>query len=562
MNSYGSIDGDPVIGSRKLLTGLLREEMGFTGLTVSDYTSVTELQTKHKVAASRAEAGLRALRAGMDCELPGKGCYDAMAELFRQGKGDLSVLDAAVLRHLTLKFELGLFEQPFPEETAIAAAFDTEHGHKLALQEAREALVLLKNNGILPLNLQGKKIALVGYHGASTVSLFGGYTMASMVESFLGAMSTMDGVDVTQVWNAQSDPMVFHGTRVRREHSALEEHIRKYAPHTKNLLEQLQAVGVDVHYAYGYDYAGDDESGHDEALALCAEADVILVTLGGKYGWSNTCTTGEGIDSTYVTLPPCQERFLRKLAVLGKPSIGLHFDGRPISSDAADETLDAILECWNPGEGGSEAIVEVLTGAVNPSGRLPVSVAYSEGQIPLNYRHPNGGSYHVTADGEYGESSRHYIDRPLTPRYCFGHGLSYTDFSYGELMLSASEVTPEEKLTVSAAITNTGTRTGVEVVQLYAADPVASMVRPALELLGFCRVMLQPGETKTVQFQVQPSQLAFLDEDNRWKIEAGEIQLKLGHSSRDLRSEISFRIRTDAWIDGKTRAFWAESRVN
>ncbi len=564
MNSYGSIDGDPVIGSKKLLTGLLREEMGFEGLTVSDYTSVTELQTKHKVAATPAEAGLRALKAGMDCELPGKACYDAMAELFRQGRGDMAALDAAVLRHLTLKFELGLFENPFPDETAIAAAFDEVRGHALALQEAREALVLLKNDGVLPLDLRGKRVALVGYHGASTVALFGGYTMVSMSESFLGAMSTMDGtggVDVTQVWNAQRDSSVFHGTRVKRENPNLEAHIKGYAPRTKNLFEQLKAAGADVRYAYGYDYAGDDESRHDEALALCADSDVVIVTLGGKYGWSNTCTTGEGIDSTCVTLPPCQERFLRKLAALGKPAVGLHFDGRPISSDAADEVLNAIVECWNPGEGGSEAIVEVLTGAVDPSGRLPVSVVYTEGQIPLSYRHPNGGSYHVTSDQENGESQRSYIDRPLTPRYCFGHGLSYTDFAYGELTLNTAEVAPDGEIVTAVPVTNTGDRAGIEVVQLYASDPVASMVRPALELVGFCRVMLQPGETKTVEFRLQPSQMAFLDEDERWKIEAGELRLHTARSSRDLRSSAGVTITADRWIDGKTRAFWAECRT-
>lgn len=564
MNSYGSIDGDPVIGSKKLLTGLLREEMGFDGVTVSDYTSITELHTKHMAAPDLAQAGLRALKAGMDCELPGKACYDAMTPLFKEGKGDMAALNAAVLRHLTLKFELGLFENPYPDEAAIETAFDAKKSHDLALQQARESLVLLQNDGVLPLDFAGKKIALVGYHGASTVALFGGYTMVSMSESFLGAMSTMDGTgnaDITQVWNAQKNNEFFNGTTVKRENPNLELHIKNYATRTNNILEQLQAAGADVSYAYGYDYAGDDESRHDEALSLCADADVVIVTLGGKYGWSNTCTTGEGVDSSYVTLPPCQESFLRKLATLNKPSIGLHFDGRPISSDAADETLSAILECWNPGEGGSEAIVEVLSGAVDPSGRLPVSVVYSEGQIPLTYRHPNGGSYHVTADAEDGSSKRKYIDRPLTPRYFFGHGLSYTSFEYGDLTLNSAEVTPDGAIVASVAVSNTGDRAGIEVVQLYARDPYATMVRPALELVGFCRVALQPGESKTVQFTLQPSQLAFIDEDDRWKIESGEIRLQVGRSCNDIRSTTAFHITTDQWIDGKTRAFWAEPKI-
>ncbi len=233
----------------------------------------------------------------------------------------------------------------------------------------------------------------------------------------------------------------------------------------------------------------------------------------------------------------------------------MHFDGRPISSDTADELLDAIVEAWTPAVFGAEAVANVLTGKYNPSGKLPLSVARSAGQIPIYYNHPNGSAWHQGASIGFQD----YVDMPHTPRYFFGHGLSYTTFLYEDLVLEKKEVNPAEDLKISVTIQNTGAVFGTEVVQLYLRDEKASMTRPVKELQGFARVGLAPGEKKKVVFTVSPSQTAFLDEDMRWKIEKGEIRVLIGASSEDIRLEDAFLIIGDLWIEGRERRFYAET---
>ena len=235
----------------------------------------------------------------------------------------------------------------------------------------------------------------------------------------------------------------------------------------------------------------------------------------------------------------------------------MHLDGRPISSDAADECLNAVLEAWSPAECGAEAIADVLTGAYNPGGRLPVTVPYHAGQIPLYYNHPNNSAWHQ--GGSIGFAD--YVDLPHRPRYSFGFGLSYTRFHYGSLALSGMEILPDEPLTVTVEIQNTGELDGDEVVQLYISDRFASRTRPVQELAGFCRVFLNAGKKKTVQFTLHPSQLAFLDKDMRWKIEKGDFDVRIGASSEDIRLEGVFRVTEDAWIDGKARSMFAQTEV-
>ena len=292
----------------------------------------------------------------------------------------------------------------------------------------------------------------------------------------------------------------------------------------------------------------------DEALAACKEADVVLLTLGGKCGTGARCSMGENVNSTSIGLPPAQEQFLRRAAALHKPLIGVHFDGRPISSDAADECLNAILECWNPSQFGSEAAVALLAGDISPSGKLPVTVARNSGQLPLYYSQPFGSGYRPN---EFYKDSV-YIDSSTRPRYYFGHGLSYTSFEYSDLSLDKTALSAEDTLTLSFTLKNTGEREGTEVVQLYLCDPVATVARPAKQLLGFARVPLQAGEERRVTFSVPATLFAFLDEEMKWKVEKGELQLLIGSSSEDIRLTASLSVKEDAYIDPASRAFFAE----
>ena len=238
-------------------------------------------------------------------------------------------------------------------------------------------------------------------------------------------------------------------------------------------------------------------------------------------------------------------------------SIRWHFNGRPVSSDVADRVCDALLEAWNPAEKGAEAIVDALLGTYNPSGRLPVSVAWTAGQIPVYYNHPYGSAWHQ------GESIGfpNYVDCPHTPRYPFGHGLSYTEFAYENLRLSAEEVPADGKLAVAVDIANTGARDGEEIVQLYVRDRFASVTRPNLELAGFARVRLRAGERKAVRFTLDMSQLAFLDRAMAWRVEAGDVDVLVGRSSADLRCEGSFRIAGTRTLEGRDREFWAQEEI-
>ncbi len=380
-----------------------------------------------------------------------------------------------------------------------------------------------------------------------------------MAESTLAAANSIAGVSGKDGVSAEQIRTV-PGTRVQSDEGPeFDEILCRQKPDCISLLDQLKKArtGTEILYAYGYPVAGPDESGFTEALKIASEADIVILTLGGKHGTCSMSTMGEGVDAANINLPPCQECFIREAAKLGKPLIGVHLDGRPISSDAADECLNAILEAWNPAECGAEAIVDVLTGVYNPGGRLPVTVPYHAGQIPLYYNHPNNSAWHQ--GGSIGFAD--YVDLPHRPRYSFGFGLSYTRFHYGNLALSAAEISPYEPLIVTAEIQNTGELAGDEVVQLYISDRFSSRTRPVQELAGFCRVFLDTGEKKTVRFTLAPSQLAFLDKDMCWKIEKGDFDVRIGASSEDIRLESVFHITDDAWIDGKKRSMIAETEV-
>jgi len=556
MPCYNSVAGEPASASMRLLTTLLREQMGFDGLLVSDYGAVGNLHTVQRVAESLPHAGLAAMRAGMDVELHlPQGFGPELREWFSDGRAEVEVLDGAVHRVLTAKFRMGLFESPFalggPERETVFHGSDDD---RVTLQSARESLVLLRNDKALPLAPTMGTLAVIGCHAATARFFFGGYTHYSMAEGKLAVNSSMAGLtgsDTKQIVNTVP------GTSIEASDThRFEDLLQRQQSGIRSLLAELRVrlPSTEVTWARGYPIAGNDDSGHDEALALAARADVVLVTLGGKYGTASIASTGEGIDATNIGLPPCQEDLLVKLAALGKPLVGVHLDGRPISSDVADVHLTALLEAWSPAERGAEAIVDVLLGAYNPSGRLPVSVARNAGQVPVYYNHPHGSAWHQGESIGFAD----YVDAPHTPRYPFGHGLSYTSFAYSELTLSRGDVDAEDTIEITLTVTNTGEQPGTDVVQLYFADRYASMSRPVLELAGFRRVHLDPGESRLVAFRLDVSQFAFLDAQMQWRVETGEVDLHVGTSSEDLRLTATVRIRHDALIDGARRGFFAE----
>lgn len=570
MPCYNSIDGEPASVSGHLLTEILREQMGFDGLCISDYGGISNAHEVQHIGETMAETGLLAMEAGMDMEMPKAiGYSDGLKEKFRSGEADIDILDRTVLRVLEAKFRMGLFEHPFAlEGESLHQVFAGEEGKQLSLKSARESMILLKNNGALPLSDKIRKLAVIGPHADCARKFFGGYTHLCMMESVYAMASSIAGVEDSpesgQISSAilpDGEPVKYvPGTHVQSDEAGFfDDILHRQKPECISLLEELETrmPETEILYAYGYPVAGADDSGFEEALRAVSEADAVILTLGGKHGTCSMATMGEGVDASDINLPECQDAFIRAAAVYGKPLIGVHFDGRPISSDTADQYLDAILEAWSPAETGAQAVTDILLGIYNPGGKLPVSVAYNAGQIPIYYNHPNGSAWHQQESIGF----VNYVDLPHTPRYCFGHGLSYTRFSYTDMEISKSELGAEEQLYISCTVENIGNCEGDEVVQLYLRDRFSSMTRPVKELAGFKRIHLKPEEKMQVIFTVKADQMAFLDRQMRWKVEKGDIDVEIGSSSEDIRLTGEYRITEDQWINGPERSFYAEVRT-
>jgi beta-glucosidase len=570
MNAYGSINHEAVVSSGRLLTGLLRDEMGFTGMTVSDYVAIERLVEPFRMAGNYDEAGVLAMTAGIDVEYPSPLCFaDGLRRAIDSGSMSVEQLDTAVRRVLEVKFKLGLFENPYPDRKRVLDAFQNERSEALSGELGRESIILLKNEGqTLPLSKQDlRKVAVIGPHAHSVRSLFGCYTYPAMLE-----MITPDTADGTTENKPSSGIGALSAAgaivlgRVEEENPLLDGILRKEFPDSLTLYEAVSKLlpQAEVVTAGGCTFTGTDRSGFAEAVELARAADAVILAIGGKNGWGVRATIGEGIDAMHIGLPGMQEELAAAVAAAaaGKPTVVVHIDGRPLSSEAVAETFPAILEAWQPGMFGGEAIASALFGDYNPGGKLPVTAARSAGQLPVYYGLLRGNGYEGVGQTAMIVNPNGYIDGSAAPLYPFGHGLSYTAFEYSELKLSSERVEGDGELTVSVNIKNAGGRSGDEVVQLYISDKQASLVRPVKELVGFKRIALQPGEQRTAQFTLQLSQLAFLDRDMRWKVEAGEMGVQAGSSSADLRLSGSFTIASDAFVDGRTRAFYALSSVS
>ncbi len=563
MCSYCSMNGEPVVASKTLLTDILRDDMGFEGIVVSDYVAVDRLVDPFCVTDSFEEAGKLAIKAGLDVEYPRpKGFTYAMKEAVAAGELPMEVIDRAVKRVLKLKFELGLFENPYPNIEALKKTLHCKETETLNEELASKSFILLKNeHKLLPLSRNIKKIAVLGPHGDNVRSYFGTFSYPAALDMSLAREE--DGQAFEEPGLIIYDIEQSYVGQIREVSPRIGKRIRREFPAVRSLYHALLEYLPDsqVVYAQGINCAGSDVAGMEEALRAAADADVVILTLGGKNGWGITSTVGEGVDSTDIDLPGRQEEFARRVYELHKKTVVLHFDGRPLSNAYVASHFDAILEVWQPGVMGGQALCKTLFGESNPGGRLPVTAARNAGQLPVYYGLPRGSGYVAAGHTGMIRNKNGYINDTAYPLYYFGHGLSYTTFHYSDARIDRTKVTAKDVMNISVAVENTGDVAGDEVVQLYFTDQTASMVRPTMELAGFKRIFLNPGEKKEVTFQMQVSQMAFLDRDNHWVVEKGAVTFSLGASCVDIRETLQAEVTESALVDERTRGFYAQTKV-
>ncbi len=514
MNSYSSIDGEPVAASRAVLTDLLRGELGFDGTVVADYFAVMQLHQAHFTAADPKASAVQALKAGLDIELPSLDCYQHLPEAIAVGEIDEAFVDESCARVLAQKIELGLFENPYVDADAAITTFDTPDQRTLARRAATESVILLKNDGILPL-ASPTSVAVIGPHADDQRLLQGDYHYPAHLEIVYlrtGLNEAMEALGVDS--NADQLPEAGGAFQPGPYYT---DHITPLA----GLRDALPDAAIT--HAQGCADTGDDRSGFDEAVAAATASDVAVVFVGSRSGLVPDATVGEARDATSLDLPGVQSELIAAVAATGTPTVVVVISGRVHT--LGDEVKDTNAAIWSilPGEEGGTAIADVLTGAVNPAGRLPVTMPKNVGQIPL---HPDS-----RRRGDRAEFYANYVDSDVQARFWFGHGLSYTTFDYSDLRIEAGSTT--SPTTIAVDVTNSGDRDGDEVVQLYVTDDVASMARPIRELIGFRRASIGAGETKTVTFAVDASRLAFYAADMRLVTEPGSFTAHVGRSSMD-----------------------------
>lgn len=495
MSSYNDWNGVPVTASHYFLTELLRDEFGFEGYVVSDSGAVEQVYSKHKVAESYKEAVRQVIEAGLNVRTnftPPQDFILPLRELVREGKVSMETLNRRVADVLRVKFELGLFDQPYVENPQKAdEILAPENTKDFVLRMARQSLVLLKNgNDVLPLDIENlENILVAGPMAAET-----GYAISRYGPTNLEVTSILEGIK-TRVGNNASVSYA-KGCDVVDENWPESEII--YTPLTAEETARI-----------------------DSAVELARDADVIVAVMG-----EDEFTVGESLSRTSLDLPGRQQQLVRALEATGKPLIVVLVNGRPLSINWADRYADGILETWFSNSRVGEAVAETLFGDYNPGGKLPITFPKTAGQIEFNFPYKRGSQ----ADQNEGQATR--VNGPL---YSFGFGLSYTTFEYGNLNISPKEQHAGGSLEVTVDMTNSGSRKGDEVVQLYLKDEVSSVTTYEYDLRGFERVTLNPGQTKTVEFTIRPDDMALLDRNNKWTVEPGEFEVMVGSSSADIR---------------------------
>ncbi|RSM43171.1 beta-glucosidase [Amycolatopsis balhimycina DSM 5908] len=546
MNSYADVDGVPAGVSREVLTGLLRDTLGFDGFVSSDYTTLEHVVSRQRAASTPGEAARLGIAAGLDVELPGPYGYgSALVEEVRRGTVAERDVDVCVRRVLRAKFELGLFENPYPHEH-IDVTEVADEGGELSRRLARRSVVLVKNDGVLPVAPRERTIAVLGPHADAVSLQFPTYTYPALRDMgnamTRGEMVNMVGAAQAQTdWHEAMVSTVDADTFARELYGArsLHEEVAEFAPVV--LVEQgctlTRSLGPDV---------------LERAVDAARRSDVVVLALGGASLWFNgERTEGEGSDSADIALPAAQTELAEAVAATGKPLVVVLVQGRAYALPRVVRDAAAIVVASYGGPSGPQAIAEVLFGAVNPSGKLPYSVPRHAGQIPV-YHHQKAGTGHRNPLPP--GSSRLYLDMAATPLYPFGHGLSYTGFSLRDLDHD-TRIGTEGVAEIGATITNTGRAAGATVVQLYVrVNTFDGVTRPAQQLAGFVRVELAPGEFRRVTFRLAAAQLGYTNAARDFAVEPGWVGFFLGLDSDDRRLEGSFE------VVGKQRVLMSEER--
>lgn len=503
MTSFNVVDGIPATGNRWLFTDVLRNRWNWDGFVVTDYGAITEMMV-HGLGGP-ADVSRMALDAGVDMDMAGQMYLNVLKGLVEQGKVTEEQIDTACRRILEAKYRLGLFDDPYKyiNPAREASEIYTDANRAVARRIVPETFVLLKNEGnLLPLAKTGT-IALIG-------------PMADAANNMQGMWSVARTAADRSVRQAMTDALGANA-------------------------QLLYAKGANV-YGDAAVEAGATWGGHEirdprsadellaEALDVARRADVIVAALGEA-----SESSGESASRAHLRLPDVQQRLLEELVALGKPLVLLNFSGRPTVMVYEQEHVPAIMNVWFGGTEAADAIADVVFGAEAPSGKLTMTFPRSEGQIPVYYNHLPTGRPRSDGPAPFEKYRSNYLDEQVTPLYPFGYGLTYTTFAYGTPQLSTA-VTSGEPVTVSVDVTNTGNRAGNEIVQLYVRDVAASMSRPVKELKGFERIALEPGQTKTVTFIVDPAQLGFYNNDLEYVVEPGEFDVMVGPDSGNVQT--------------------------
>ena len=489
MNSFNDINGIPATGNKYLQRDLLKGAWNFQGFVVSDWGSIGEM-IPHGFAKDNKDAALKAIIAGSDMDMESRSYINHLAELVKEGKVDIQLVDDAVRRILTKKYELGLFDDPYRfinEKREKEQANNPEH-RKFAREIGAKSIVLLKNeNQLLPLSPTTKKVAIIGPFAKATVENHGFWSIAFPDDS-QRIVTQFDGI------KAQLD---------------------------KN---------SELLYAKGCNANDNDKSLFAEAVETAKKADVVIMTLGEGHAMS-----GEAKSRSNIHFSGVQEDLLKEIAKTGKPIILMINAGRPLVFDWASENIPTIVYTWWLGTEAGNSIADVLFGKINPGGKLPMTFPRTEGQIPIYYNHYNTGRpAKNNTDRNYVSA---YIDLDNDPAYPFGFGLSYTTFQYSDVNVSATKLKGNQTLTASVTLTNSGNYDGEEVVQLYIRDLVGKVVRPVKELKGFQKIFLKKGESKTVSFNITPEDLKFYDDELNFDWESGEFDIMIGTNSAQVQTK-------------------------
>jgi beta-glucosidase len=494
MPSYNEVDGVPSHANKWLIKDLLRSEWGYTGMIVADYFAIDQLFNKEFVVKNGKDAAMTAFNSGVQYEFPQGNLYKFLPELLKEGRVHLEDIDKAVAQALKLKFELGLFENPYINlDTAVAVSKKSEHKN-VALKAAKDSIVLLKNDGVLPLSKNKfKKIAVIG--PCAKDLFFGGYSGEPYEK-----VSLLEGI--TKKVGTSAEILFAQGCRLTTNMSTSYFNWKRDEIHFASREENLKLI--------------------KEAVEVAKKAEIIILAIGEndhlcREAWAKTHIG----DNMTLDLFGEQNELIEAMIALGKPVILYLTNGRPLSITKFVDKVPAIIEGWYMGQETGTAAAEIIFGDVNPSGKLTITFPKSAGQLPMYYNHKPSAQF------------LNYLSQDINPQFYFGFGLSYATFQFNNARLEKTTINANESTHVSVEVTNSGQVAGDEIVQLYIRDKVSSVTRPVKELKGFQRLSLKPGETKTVTLEITPEKLAFHNIDMKFVVEPGEFEIMVGNSSRD-----------------------------